>query len=119
MSDISLVRDDYHPDPAEDGVAVHAGFPNPGADRRTAPLSLDRLLIRHPSSTYFFRVEGHSWADHGILDGDIALIDRAVSPGPQDLVVYWADDFVISRRSNLSETNTIWGTIINTIHALR
>lgn len=117
MSGISLVRDDYHPDPTEDGMAVHAGFPNPGADRRTAPLSLDRLLIRHPSSTYFFRVEGHGWADHGIFDGNLALIDRAVTPKPQDLVIYWdGDDFAISRRSNLTAVDSIWGTITNTIY---
>jgi hypothetical protein len=117
MSDIVLVEDDYHPNPAEDGVAVHAGFPNPGADRRAAPLSLDRLLIRHPSSTFFFRIEGHNWADHGILDGDLALIDRAINPRPQDLVIYWhGDSFTISRRDHLQETNTIWGTIISTVH---
>lgn len=117
MSDIVLVEDDYHPDPAADGVSVHAGFPNPGADRRTAPLSLDRLLIRHPSSTYFFRIEGHSWADHGIFDGNLALIDRAVTPRPQDLVIYWqGDSFSIIRRSDLQETNAIWGTIISTVH---
>lgn len=117
MSDISLVRDDYHPDPEADGVAVHAGFPNPGADRRTAPLSLDRLLIRHPSSTYFFRVQGHSWADHGIFDGNLALIDRAVKPRPEDLVIYWGgDSFAISRFSRLQHQDEIWGTIISTIH---
>jgi DNA polymerase V len=117
MSDVTLVRDDYHPDPEADGVAVHSGFPNPGADRRTAPLSLDRLLIRHPSSTYFFRVQGHAWAEHGIFDGNLALIDRAVTPGPQDLVIYWeGNDFAISRRSRLTTTEPIWGTIINTIH---
>ncbi|MGH7241125.1 MAG: LexA family protein [Candidatus Saccharimonadales bacterium] len=119
MSDIALVRDDYHSDPSEDGVTVHAGFPNPGADRRTPPLSLDRLLVRHPSSTYFFRIKGHSWADHGILDGDIALIDRVISPEPQDLVIYWVDDFVITRKGSVPQSTTIWGTITNTIHAFR
>lgn len=118
MSDIQLVRDDYHPDPAEDGMAVHTGFPNPGADKRTSPLSLDRLLIRHPSSTFFFRVRGHTWADYGIFDGNLALIDRAITPGPRDLVIYWqGDSFAISPRSRLREdASTIWGTIISTIH---
>lgn len=117
MSDISLVQDDYHPDQAADGVSVHAGFPNPGADHRAAPLSLDRLLIHHPSSTYFFRIEGHSWADHGIFDGNLALIDRAVAPRGQDLVIYWAGtSFGISRFSQLNQQDDIWGTIISTVH---
>jgi SOS-response transcriptional repressor LexA len=120
MSDVTLVQDDYRPDQAADGVSVHAGFPNPGADHRTAPLSLDRLLIRHPSSTYFFRVEGHSWADHGIFDGNLALIDRAITPAPQDLVIYWANDsFAISRFSQLEQQGDIWGTIISTVHEHR
>lgn len=117
MSDITLVQDDYRPDDEADGVAVHAGFPNPGADSRTTALSLDKLLIRHPSSTYFFRVQGHSWADHGIFDGNLALIDRAITPRPQDLVIYWqGDSFAITRYSQLTYEDTIWGTILSTVH---
>lgn len=100
-----------------DGVAIHSGFPNPAANRQGAPLSLDRLLIRHPSSTYLFRIRGHSWEERGIFDGDIALIDRAINPQPSDLVITWQDDtFVLTTLRNLPPLTNPWGTLITVIH---
>ncbi|MEJ0073631.1 MAG: S24 family peptidase [Candidatus Saccharibacteria bacterium] len=61
-------------------VQVHAGLPNPAAERTGAPLSLDKLLVRHPSSTYFFRIRGHTWHATAVFDGDLAVIDRALTP---------------------------------------
>lgn len=103
---------------SRDGVATHAGFPNPAADRHGAvALSLDRLLIAHPSSTYFFRIEGHSWAEEGIFDGDIALIDRAIDPRSNDLVICWRNQgFTIARLNRLAEGNEPWGVISTIIH---
>lgn len=103
-----------------DGVSVHAGFPNPAADRRDTPLSLDRLLITHPSSTYIFRIRGHHWQRYGIFDGDIALIDRSLSPLDRDLVVWWQEsgEFCLSRLSQI-EQQTIWGVISAIVHPVR
>jgi len=99
------------------GVAVHAGFPNPAAERNGSPLSLDKLLVRHPSSTYFFRIRGHNWQAQGVFDGDIAVIDRALAPHERDLVVGWQTDgeFALSLFSRTARQN-IWGTITAIIH---
>lgn len=99
-------------------IAVHAGFPNPAAERSGAPLSLDKLLIRHPSSTYFFRVRGHSWHRWGVFDGDLAIIDRAITPKPSDLVVWWDQngEFCLSRFDRTTRTNS-WGTITAIVHS--
>lgn len=104
-----------------DGVATHAGFPNPAADRDSAPaLSLDQLLVTHPSSTYFFRIDGDMWAEQGIFDGDIALIDRALDPRPADLIACWRDGaFAITRFSQLEEGEEMWGIISTIIHQYR
>ena len=101
-----------------DGVAVHTGFPNPAADHGYArSLSLDQLLIHHPSSTYFFRISGHAWADQGIYDGDIALIDRSLNRRPHDLVACWRNDgFAIVRSNQLTEDDTPWGVVASIIH---
>jgi len=98
-------------------VTIHAGFPNPAAERTGSPLSLDKLLVRHPSSTYFFRVRGHSWHDQGVFDGDVAIIDRALSPRERQLVVWWqpSGEFVLSRFDHANRQN-IWGTITAIIH---
>lgn len=98
-------------------VSMHAGFPNPAADRHGAPLSLDRLLITHPSSTYFFRLRGHQWEEQGIFDGDIAIIDKALTPHAQDLVVWWQDggEFYLTRFNRAKKQN-IWGVVSSIIH---
>ncbi len=102
-------------------VSVHAGFPNPAAERTGNPLSLDKLLIRHPNSSYMFRIRGHSWHRYGVFDGDIALIDRALTPREdRDLVVWWQEsgEFALSRFARADRQNT-WGVVAAIIHPIR
>lgn len=102
-----------------DGVSVHPGFPNPAADAPLQNPDFNRLLIQHPSATFCMQVSGHEWEQQGIYDGDIAVIDRALSPRIMDLVIYALDDsFAISRFSNLVK-NEIWGVVTNVIHNRR
>lgn len=101
-------------------VAVHAGFPNPAAERTGSPLSLDRLLIKHPSSTYFFRIRGHNWHHYSVFDGDLAIIDRALDAQDGDLVVWWqeGEEFVLAPFARAAQQN-IWGVITTIIHSYR
>lgn len=103
------------------GVSVHSGFPNPAADNqgRTRGLALDlnQLLVQHPSSTYLFRISGHTWAEQGVFDGDIAIIDRALQAAPHDIVLTWSDDnFELHRRNRLTKKQHIWGVVSAIIH---
>jgi DNA polymerase V len=102
-------------------VGIHAGFPNPAAERdhRKPTLSLDQLLVPRPNSTYFFRVEGHRWSDQGVSDGDLLIIDRAPRPTPYDVVVAWQDDFVLCRHGSLSPTVQVWGVVTAVVHRYR
>ncbi len=118
------MHDDLQTLAGSDGVSVHSGFPNPALDRRgeSAPLALDinQLLIQRPSSTYLFRVAGHSWADQGIYDGDIAVIDRALQAGANDLIIAWrSDDLIICRQPQLTPDDKPWGVVTATIHKYR
>ena len=102
------------------GVSVHSGFPNAAADARGRALDFNQLLIQRPSSTFCFRIRGAGHEDHGIFDGDIAVVDRALSPRPSDLILYWhGDSFAISRYSHLDEAETYWGVVTSTIRMLR
>jgi SOS-response transcriptional repressor LexA len=110
-------------DSLQDGeaVRVHAGFPNPAADRlgnrRSLALDFNQLLMRHPRSTYIFRIAGNSWTEQGVLNGDIAVIDRALTPRPADPVICWQNDaFQICFYKELPEGETIWGVITAVIH---
>jgi DNA polymerase V len=104
-----------------DGVSIHSGFPNPALDRQgqgpRLALDINQLLIRHPSSTYLFRISGHRWSDQGIYDGDIAVIDRSTGRRPNDLVITWQDSgFGLCRQRQLPEGDTAWGVVTAIIH---
>ncbi|MBF0167059.1 MAG: translesion error-prone DNA polymerase V autoproteolytic subunit [Alphaproteobacteria bacterium] len=78
--------------------AVAAGFPSPAADHEAVGLNLDRLLIRHPAATFMLRVAGDSMTGAGILDGDLAIVDRAIEARPGHVVVAVLDgEFVLKR----------------------
>lgn len=111
------------------GVSVHSGFPNPALDRRESgghqrggglALDFNRLLVRHPSSTYMFRVAGHHWAAQGVYDGDVAVIDRALQAGPGDLLVTWrAGASRLCQQSQLTPEDKPWGVVTAVIHQYR
>ena len=98
-------------------VGIHAGFPNPAAERSRTPLSLDRLLVRSPSSTYFFRIRGHNWHRLGIFDGDIAVVDRARTPTPGKIVIAATDagELVLAKWGEI-RLPELWGVVTSIVH---
>lgn len=69
------------------GPAPAAGFPAPGDDMVEQSLNVNDLLVRHPASTFFVRVEGDSMEGAGIYSGDILVIDRSVEARHDSIVV--------------------------------
>lgn len=59
---------------------VSAGFPSPAEDHLENMLDLNKYLIRHPSATFFVRVEGESMSDDCIRDGDLLVVDKSLKP---------------------------------------
>jgi len=68
-------------------AGVSAGFPSPADDFVDRSLDLNEFLIKHPSATYFVRVEGTSMIGSGINTGDILIVDRALEPSDSSIVV--------------------------------
>lgn len=106
------------------GISMHSGFPNPAADNhgRGSALALDlnQLLIHHPSSTYLFRVRGEAWAEQGIFDNDLAIIDRALQSQPSDIVLTWHDEqFELCHKRSTGPEHHIWGVVSSIIHSYR
>lgn len=104
------------------GVSVHAGFPNPAADKSLQTLDFNRLLVQHGASTYIFRVRGNTWEGAGVFDGDIAVVDRALDPRQADAVVWWDSvqgEFAISKYTAMPKTGNCWGVVTATIHQFR
>lgn len=55
-----------------------AGFPAPGDDQIEKVLDINDLVVKHPASTFFVRVEGDSMEGAGIFGGDVLVVDRSI-----------------------------------------
>ena len=81
-----------NPIPAIDLMSsVRAGFPSPAEDLGAKRIDLAARLIKHPQATFLMRARGDSMKDAGIFDGDVLLVDRAVSPRNGQIVVAVVD----------------------------
>jgi DNA polymerase V len=54
-----------------------AGFPAPGDDHIEKVLDINDLVVEHPATTFFVRVEGDSMEGAGIFSGDVLVVDRS------------------------------------------
>lgn len=64
-----------------------AGFPAPGDDQIEKVLDINDLVVKHPASTFFVRVEGDSMEGAGIFSGDVLVVDRSMTPEHDTIVV--------------------------------
>ena len=75
---------------------VRAGFPSPAEDLGAQRIDLTQMLVVHAQATYFLRASGHSMVEAGIFDNDILVVDRAVKPRHNHIVVAVVDgDFTV------------------------
>lgn len=78
--------------------SVPAGFPSPAADFQVKRHDLNELLITHPAATFFWQARGLSMIDLGIYDGDILVVNRALTAAHRDIVVAEIDgDFTVKQ----------------------
>ena len=66
---------------------VRAGFPSPVDDFIEQAIDLQSLLIANRAATFLVRVAGDSMLLAQLFDGDIAIVDRSLSPTDGDVVV--------------------------------
>jgi len=66
---------------------ISAGFPSPAEDYIDKKLDLNEHLIKHPSATFFVKVEGNSMINAGIHSGDTLIVDRALEPADKKIVI--------------------------------
>ena len=101
------------------GNQVCAGFPSPADDLGTQRIDLTQVLIKHPQATFFLRARGHSMIEAGIFDNDILVVDRAVKPRHNHIVVAIVDgDLTVkylyqrAGRVKLRSANPTFGDIL-------
>lgn len=77
---------------------VCAGFPSPAEDLGAKRIDLTQMLVTHAQATYFLRASGHSMVEAGIFDNDILVVDRAIKPRNNHIVVAIVDgDFTVKQ----------------------
>ena len=80
------------------GQSVKAGFPSPAQDYMEGEIDLNEVLIRHREATFYVRISGDSMTGAGILDGDLAIVDRQIEPSNGNFVIAFVDgEFTIKR----------------------
>lgn len=68
-------------------VRVSAGFPSPAGDDLEDEVDPIAWVVRHPASTFWWRVEGYCLWDIGIRDGVLIVWTGPVNGG-------WAGQFL-------------------------
>ncbi|MCH5361392.1 translesion error-prone DNA polymerase V autoproteolytic subunit [Escherichia fergusonii] len=77
---------------------VPCGFPSPAADYVEQRIDLNQLMIQHPSATYFVKAAGDSMIEAGIGDGDLLVVDSAITASHGDIVIAAVDgEFTVKR----------------------
>src|SRR5665213_4129069 len=83
--------------PLMDGTAS-CGFPSPADDYLDRPLDFNELLIQNPAATFAVRLASDSMTGAGLFPGDIAVVDRSVTPTPGCIVLAILDgEFTVKR----------------------
>lgn len=79
-------------------ATIEAGFPSPADDHVEMQLDLNQFLIKHPTATFFVRVNGNSMQNAGIFSGDILVVDKSLQPAHGKIVVAIVDgEFTVKR----------------------
>ncbi len=77
---------------------VPAGFPSPAADYIEEKISLDKLLIKKPSSTFLVKVEGESMIEAFIPRKALLVVDKSIAAATSDIIVAVVNsEFMVKR----------------------
>lgn len=95
---------------------VAAGFPSPSDDYTDIPLDLNRLLIRNPDHTFLVKVVTYDMTGDRINYGDMLLVDRALAPKAENLVVCLFDgDYALRVLRKDTSNGCLWLHSLNSV----
>jgi len=100
-------------------VSTQTGFPSPSTHYLEPSIDLNKELIVHKDATFYVRVFGNEWSEFSMLDSDVLIIDRALTPKVGNLVlIVQLGVFKVIRFPTTSGSTsfTVWGTITYIIH---
>ncbi|TCL06923.1 translesion error-prone DNA polymerase V autoproteolytic subunit [Sodalis ligni] len=83
---------------------VPAGFPSPAQDYIENRIDLNQLCINHPAATYFVRVTGDSMIEGFINEGDMLVVDSAITAKHGQIVIAAIDGEFTVKQLQLTPT---------------
>lgn len=86
---------------------VAAGLPFP-ADNHAESLDLYHHLIRHPLSTFCVQAQGDSMIGAGICSNDLLIVDRALSPQHDHIVIASVNAELTVKRLSMKSPDVIY-----------
>jgi DNA polymerase V len=89
-------RDASAPTPA--ARRTSNAFGSPGTDSTVKRIDLNDALIKHLDATFVMRAAGDAMQGAGIADGDILLVDRAMTAAHGAVVIAVVDGELLCRR---------------------
>lgn len=88
---------------------ISAGFPSPADDFVEDNIDLNEFLIKHPAATFFVRVTGNSMVNANIHSGDLLIVDRAVEPYNNAIVIAILDgEFTVKRIKKSPDSKDVY-----------
>jgi DNA polymerase V len=82
--------------PPRSSVAI--SFGSPATESGVGRLDLNEILVRHAQAAFLMRIAGDSMREAGVCDGDLALVDRAVTAAHGHVVIAIVNDEFVCRR---------------------
>ena len=77
---------------------IKAGFPSPAADFDGTSISIDQIVVKNQTATFYAKANGNSMTGAGIDDGDILGIDKSIEPQDGKIAVCFIDgEFTVKR----------------------
>lgn len=77
---------------------VALSFGSPASATGVGRLDLNEILVRHPEAAFMLRIAGSAMRGAGIEDGDLALVDRALTAVPGQVVIAVLGEELVCRR---------------------
>jgi DNA polymerase V len=86
---------------------IKAGFPSPAADFDGSRISIDQIVVKNATATFYAKANGSSMIGAGIDDGDILVIDKSIEPQDGKIAVCFIDGEFTVKRIKVQENSLL------------
>lgn len=86
---------------------IKAGFPSPAADFDGSRISIDQIVVKNQTATFYAKANGSSMIGAGIDDGDILVIDKSIEPQDGKIAVCFIDGEFTVKRIKVQENSLL------------